>query len=227
LTIEFTPDGLTVLAANSNRSVIVDITTTVNAVGEIKNLATVFPDKSGDVWLAGYETDEVETRWGTVDVLKEGKDGPTLGAVFRVWAEVANPEGEPATIKKPVSVGDESTWTTDEDGKLTIEGLRYSRFADDVALFKDGEPFEDGYVKYWLEEIKAPKGHELLAEMIPFEVDDADKRIDVTVTNVPSNAGFVLPPVGGIGSPAWYRTGLLLVCGALVLALQVRRRRMA
>ena len=81
------------------------------------------------------------------------------------------------------------------DGTVTISGLRYSDWADNATVAVG----EDGYQSYWLAEIVAPDGFELLAAPIEFTVTAATSAVgvDLEVVNVPSNAGFTLPLTGG------------------------------
>ncbi|MFT3889457.1 MAG: SpaA isopeptide-forming pilin-related protein [Arachnia sp.] len=90
---------------------------------------------------------------------------------------------------------------------------------------------------YWLRETRAPDGHVLLAEDVPFEVTGAGTVVlhgthpQVVVSEVggawrltvTDPTAFVLPLTGGQGSHAWTVAGVLLmvVSGALIVARRI------
>lgn len=227
VTVDFTAAGRAILAANPATQVVVDIVTTVNTVGEIANQALVYPNAASfdiDPGQPGGPTitPEVETRWGSITIEKVGEGaGALTGAVFQVFTSAA----DAATQTNPVTLGGSTEFeVVNTDGTLTIAGLRYSDFANGVAV----APGDVGYLQYYLVEVQAPDGYELLAEPIEFTITAATTAagIDLTVTNVPHNGGFQLPFTGGTGSGLLYLVGLGLIAGGIVF-LVVRRRRSA
>ena len=84
---------------------------------------------------------------------------------------------------------------------------------------------------YCLVETKAPEGYSLQADPIPFRVlaDDAEGKVptEVTVTDVPKNAGFRLPLTGANGVIFLTVAGALLVAGGAVVAYANKRRHVA
>ncbi len=220
VTVEFTEPGLAKLAANKTSQVQVVITTTVNTIGEIKNQALVYPNKfSIDSNTSPMETPEVETKWGAITLKKTNKaDGePLAGAKFSVFTT----EADAKAGTNPVELGGETVFATPANGELTIAGLRYSNFANGV-LVAEGEA---GFLNYFLAEVEAPAGFELLAAPIKFQVTQATTAVgvDLDVVNVPSNSGFELPLTGGTGTTLLYAGGLLLVAGAVLLLVRSRR----
>lgn len=224
LTVQFTEAGRAVLAAHSTAQVLVEVTTTVNAVGEIANNALLYPNEASFDVRPGEPggpvvTPPVLTKWGSITVLKTDDDGAALaGAVFSVYASQADAEAG----TNPISLGGQTTFTAGADGTLTISGLRYSDYANGQTV----APGDPGYQAYWLVEVEAPSGFELLADPVEFTVTAATSTagVDLTVENVPSNAGFELPFTGGSGRALLYVLGfaLLVVAGAVVI---VSRRR--
>lgn len=227
VTVDFTADGRAILADRNTTRVVVDIVTTVNTIGEIVNQALVYPHAASFDIEPGEPggpttTPEVETRWGGITIEKVAEGGATLtGAVFQVFTSAA----DAAAQTNPVTLNGETEFeVVAADGTLTIEGLRYSDFANGGTV----APGEAGYVQYYLVEVQAPDGYELLAEPIDFTITAATTAagIDLTVTNVPHNGGFQLPFTGGTGTGLLYLVGLGLIAGGIVF-LVVRRRKNA
>lgn len=225
VTVEFTAAGRAILAANNTTQVVVDIITTVNAVGEIANQALVYPNAASfdiDPGEPGgpTTTPEVETRWGGLTVAKVGQGGAALtGAVFQVFTSAA----DAAAQTNPVTLnGDTEFEVVNADGTLTLSGLRYSDFANGATV----APGDAGYLQYYLVEVQAPSGYELLAAPIEFTVTAATTAagIDLTVTNVPHNGGFQLPFTGGTGTGLLYLAGIGLIAGGVVFLVVKRRR---
>ena len=225
VTVEFTAAGRAVLAAHNTTSVVVDLVTTVNTVGEISNEALVYPNQASfdiDPGQPGGPTvtPPVETRWGGITVQKVNGSGTALtGAQFQVFTTAA----DAAAQTNPVTIGGQSTFTvTNTDGTLTISGLRYSDFANGVTV----APGDPGFVQYYLVETVAPTGYELLANPVQFTVTAATSAagIDLTVTNVPHNAGFELPFTGGTGPGMLYLAGITLIAAGITFLIIKRRR---
>lgn len=224
VTVEFTPAGRAVLAAHNGTEVQVVLTAAVNAVGEVSNTAVLYPNAGSYTVAPGQPggptvTPEVITKWGEITVEKTDESGsPITGAVFSVY-----PTQQDAIDGTNAIVLDGTTeFAVAADGTVTISGLRYSDWADNASV----APGEDGYRTYWLAEIVAPDGFELLAEPIEFTVtaDTTAAGIDLEVVNVPSNAGFTLPMTGGAGTTLFLAGGALLLAGAVLLAVRSRRK---
>ncbi|WP_159793734.1 SpaH/EbpB family LPXTG-anchored major pilin [Puerhibacterium puerhi] len=224
LTVEFTEAGRAVLAAHHDTQVVVQVVTTVNTVGEIENTALLYPNRSSFDVEPGRpggptETPEVQTKWGGLTLQKVNPAGDALsGAVFAVYTS----EADARAGRNPVTLGGRTEFPVAADGTLTLTGLRYSDFANGQQV----APGDEGYRAYWIAELKAPAGYELLAEPVQFEVTAATSAagIDLEVENVPSNAGFALPLTGGVGTTLLSVAGALILGGALFLAVRGRRR---
>lgn len=207
--------ALEALKADASSTVKTTITAEVVAAGEIDNDATLTFSRDGET-----ETEVpgnlVTAKFGGLKVKKISSSGEVLGgAEF----EVRMAHTPDFNASKTVTVAGVSTWVSSTDGELTIDGLRYSAFAE-------GEEVQEGsgkYNFYWLVETKAPQGFELLTEPIPFVVDAQTATAQVlSVTNVPHNAGGFLPKTGANGSIAAFAGGLIVAGVATVLL--VRRK---
>ena len=226
VTVRFLADGLLKLAANNADQVVVGLTTTVNTVGEILNQAYTYPNEGSNVFVPGNPDGpppgETITKWGGLTLHKVGMNGTSLtGAVFQVFTSAA----DAAARTNPVTLGGTTSFeVVNADGTLSLSGLRYSDWANGAAVAPD----EAGYIQYYLVEVEAPAGYELLAQPIEFTIDAATTAtgIDLEVTNVPK---FTLPFTGGAGAGMFYTLGLLLVGGGalFLIVARVRARRIA
>jgi fimbrial isopeptide formation D2 family protein/LPXTG-motif cell wall-anchored protein len=224
--VTFNAAGLAILKANNTTRVKVNIKTTVNAIGEIKNEATVFPNLPSLTITPGDPggppvTPPVETKWGAVTVKKtDSVNAAALaGATFRVYKSAA----DAAAGTNPITVGGVTDFVSGANGELTISGLRYSGFANGAVV----APGATGYIKYYLVETVAPTGYELLTAPIEFTVDAATTAVgvDVNVKNVKVPTGsFVLPATGGTGTAIFVGVGVFAIAGAVLLMVRSRRR---
>lgn len=224
VTVEFTAAGLAALAAHNSTEVQVVITAAVNEIGEIANTAVLYPNLGSFTITPGEPggptvTPEVITKWGDITVEKTDKAGaPLTGAVFSVYPT----QQDAADGTNAIALGGATEFAVAADGTVTISGLRYSDWANNAAVAAG----DAGYQTYWLAEIVAPDGFELLAEPIEFTVTAATTAVgvDLEVVNVPSNAGFKLPLTGGAGTTLFIAGGVLLLGGAVLLAIRSRRK---
>lgn len=70
-------------------------------------------------------------------------------------------------------------------------------------------------MEYWLAEVKAPEGQQLLAEPVNFTIDSFGGEKTIDVNNTANTNAFVLPLTGGTG------TALLTMLGLGILAIVV------
>ena len=107
--------------------------------------------------------------------------------------------------------------------------INYLRANDYVNGAKKDQLTDEDY--YCLVETKAPEGYNLQADPLPFRVlaEKAEKKAatEVTVTDVPKNAGFRLPLTGANGVIFLTVAGALLVAGGAVVAYANKRRHVA
>lgn len=204
------------LQADPNAKVKVEINVLGKESGEIDNQAKVTFQRAGEN-VTEVLSNRVVTKFGGIKILKVSTANVMLpGAVFEVWASKTN---DFKTAAK-VSINGTDSWTTPASGEITIDGLRYSAFADGSAVTSSSGK----YNHYWLVETKAPKGYELLAKPVPFTVGSQVGTVPVlSVVNTPHNAGGKLPLTGGSGSLAAIGVGLALAgAGAFFLTRRSR-----
>lgn len=204
---------------------------TVNekAVAKIENnhAELTYSNNPAESSNTGKLTDEETVYSAKIVIDKYVKDSKTTklaGAEFVLYKEVKAEDSETA-IKYYYKWNDTSKkveWTdkkeeatvktTDESGAASFDGIA------------DGT--------YYLEEIKAPKGYNMLASAVEVVVD-GDKEVDgstavteakLTVTaEVANQTGTQLPSTGGMGTKILYAIGALLVIGAGVLLVTKKR----
>lgn len=186
------------------------------------------PNKSylsyGEEGTPGFKTPEKETTTYTwkFDVfkytLKDEKEVALAGAVFSISknADGSDPikliaEGNNVyRVAKDGEEGAITEITTDESGKFVIKGL-------------DSDT-------YYLNEITAPDGYNVLGEPIKVVIDkdgkvnaSEDNATGVDVIKVLNQTGSELPSTGGIGTTIFYIVGAVLVIGAAVVLVSKKR----
>ncbi|WP_165384193.1 SpaH/EbpB family LPXTG-anchored major pilin [Leucobacter triazinivorans] len=248
LMVDFTPDGLQKMMVRHGHHVVLTFSTRITGLGSVENVAQIWPDGFDIDWQPGepggpVTTNPSETKFGGVMVLKTNDAQPAAalpGAKFEVYTEVDG-DGRPVAASKVViddGAAGVSQWETAADGTLTIDGLRHSDWAGNAQVVDtDGDDEisdEEGFVQYYLVEVVAPSvngvDYSLLPMPVPFtvtgEASTDPAQPDLTVVNVPKNAGFSLPLTGGAGMTLIIVLGALLVAGgaASFLVTQARRR---
>ena len=246
-TAEFTADGRAKLIANrkdDNTKVQMDLSGTVKdkveADGLFKNKAVLLPNapsngwkpNSGEVPPPDYPHSEVVSKFGKVKITKVNAKDPATklkGAQFEVYqctpqsTPTANFESVDATLDKKLSPAGTTTFETDTDGVVTIDGLRNNDWENNEAVTNPGY--------YCLVEVKAPEGFELQTRPIAFQVLQTNSTADneytlaTTVKDVPTNGGFNLPLTGAAGVGVLIGAGALLVGGSGAIALANKRRK--
>lgn len=217
VTVRFTEAGLDLLAAHDTARVVIEIDTEVVGIGEIANTATVFPNEHAIDTGTGITTPPSVSKFGNATAKKVDADGAALaGAKFQVYPTLADAEAGTNALE----IDGTSVWTSDAEGLLTISGLRYSDFREGVQIADRAQ-----WTHYYLAEIEAPAGFELLAEPIEFDVTSGDTAVDLTITNVRANGAFMLPLTGAAGTGLIVVAGGLLLTGSVLLAARSRRTR--
>ena len=246
-TAEFTADGRAKLVANrkdDNTKVQMDLAGTVKdkveSDGLFKNKAILLPNAPSNGWTPGsgtvpppdYPNSEVVSKFGKVKITKVSSVDTTAklkGAEFEVYqctpqtTPTANFESVDATLDKKLSPAGTTTYTTDANGEVTIDGLRNNDWANNAKVTNPGY--------YCLVETKAPEGFELQTRPIAFQVLESNSTADntytlnTTVKDVPKNGGFNLPLTGAAGIGVLIGAGALLVGGSGAIALANTRRK--
>ncbi|WP_405219295.1 SpaH/EbpB family LPXTG-anchored major pilin [Agrococcus sp. Ld7] len=197
LSIDFTETGIEALEANADQRVAIEIDTTITALGTgtIQNTASVS--------INGTEipSNTASAYFGGIELQKNDDQGAALeGAAF----EVVDADGNVVTIN---GVGE---FTSDEDGVVTIAGLRTNA---------------DGNATYTVREKSAPAGYQLgsTTEWTIAVPVGTNAAVELTVVNAQVPA-YALPVTGGSGQAAFMIGGAGLLLGALGFML-VRRRK--
>ena len=246
-TAEFTADGRAKLVANrkdDTTKVQMDLVGTVKEKvgtdGIFKNKGILLPNaptngwkpNSGEVPPPDYPNSEVISKFGKVKITKVSAADPAAklkGAEFEVYQ--CTPQSTPAknfdsvdaTLDKKLSPAGVTTYVTDANGEVTIDGLRNNDWANNAKVAKPDW--------YCLVETKAPAGFELQTRPIAFQVLETNSTADnqytlaTTVKDAPHNGGFHLPVTGAAGVGVLIAAGSALVAGAGAITIANKRRK--
>lgn len=222
--------------------------------GDLKNQATHFQNNPNDTQdykpgdtpndTPGEPTNEVHTFYGDLEFTKVNSGGQSLAdAEFKVFGIKGDQTCDTLDWKNPGNNAKEQktanqtdgVWKSGANGKVTITGLHANNIANyNMARDENGNvtvrETKNEWTSYCLVETKSPKGYELLAKPIKFEIN-ANKETgangeDVwTVANGSVKVGNTdnqvvnledstpkLPLTGGMG------IGILAALGALIIA---------
>ena len=248
-TAEFTAAGRQKLLDNrkdDTTKVQMDLSGTVKdkveADGLFKNKAILLPNAPSNGWTPGsgevpppdYPNSEVVSKFGKVKITKVNAKDDTQklqGAEFEVYkctpqsTPTANFESVDARLDEKLSPAGTTTYTTDTDGVVTIDGLRNNDWENNATVAEADRGW------YCLVETKAPEGFELQTRPIAFQVLESNSKADneytlaTTVKDVPKNGGFNLPLTGAAGIGVLIGAGALLVGGSGAIALANKRRK--
>lgn len=158
ITVDFLAPGRVKLqdaiAQDPHVQVQIDYDTTVLAEGEHTNEAILYPSQEAIEQQHGIE-DTAVTKWGPISVLVHEIDEPTnqiAGAKFQLYL---SPE-DAAAQRNPVTVDGVDEWETDAQGRLVVNGLRFSGFINGL----ERETSDPLYRYYWFVPIHLPDGWE-------------------------------------------------------------------
>ena len=199
-----------------------------NAVAKIENNAATLTYSNDPIDTSKTTTtpEDRETVYSAKVVInkyvKDSNNEKLAGAKFVLYKEVKTDDSDTTTkyyykwndtVKKvewTTNKADATVKTTDANGAAAFDGL------------KDGT--------YYLEEVKAPAGYNLLKTPVQVTVNGANATTanlsSLTVTgNVENSSGAELPETGGMGTTIFYVLGSVLILAAVVLL--VTRKRMS
>ena len=191
------------------------------AVAKVENNAATLtysndPTDSNSTTTTPEDIETVYSAKIVIDKYETGKENVKLaGATFVLYKEGANNTKLyyqwDNTAKKVVWVSDKAGATpkvTDNNGSTSFDGLA------------DGT--------YYLEEIKAPVGYNMLDEAVSVTVNGANATVadlsSLTITQkVENSTGSQLPATGGMGTTIFYVLGTILVLGSVILLITKKR----
>ena len=199
-----------------------------NAVAKIENNAATLTYSNDPIDTSKTTTtpEDKETVYSAKVVINKyvkGNNNEKLaGAKFVLYKEVKTDDSDTTTkyyykwndtakkVEWTTSKADATVKTTDANGAAAFDGL------------KDGT--------YYLEEVKAPAGYNLLKDPAEVVVNGASANAanpsSLTVTgNIENSSGAELPETGGMGTTIFYVLGSVLILAAVVLL--VTRKRMS
>lgn len=218
--VTFTESFLNKLTANSKLYVTYSATVNENAVVKdsmINKTHLTYGNKN-------TETNKPETITKTfgIPVLKYTgiEKTPLAGAKFKLYTD-SNCNDESTALK--FSLNNNNKYRYDStNGKTVLTSLETTGRIDIEGL-------EAG--TYYLKEIEAPKGYNLLANAVEVQITQDGKVMvkkganleEVTEVEVENKTGKVLPSTGGAGTTMIYLVGAVLVLGSGVVLATKRR----
>lgn len=212
------------LEANRGQRVRVNLTATLNEIGEgdgdVANRARSYGQINyADGTTSPFDTpeDDVVTYLGKVLVNKTGQNGAALsGATFQLYR--CNADADLAG--DALTVNGANSWTTNDNGLITIDGLHVTDIQNSTEEINNS---------YCLVETAAPAGYELLTQPVVFNLARADRTSNevrgtkvtlsqqVDVQNVPTTTNR-LPSTGGMGVLITALAGLAIIGGGVYAA---------
>ena len=174
---------------------------------------------------------EVYTYSIQINKVDGGNNTPLKGAQFEVYTSATG--GDAIKFVYNTETGIYTVATAEQIANTAIKTTTVIDMSNVSSATFNG--LKNG--SYYLQEIKAPDGYNLLRDRTPVEVknytyaDDQQKKIigekaenGPTISTVANFTGTELPTTGGIGTTIFYLIGAILVIGAGVVF--VTRRRM-
>ncbi len=129
-----------------------DYDTTVEAEGNHGNQAVLYPGL-GAIRDENGISDTTSTKWGSLSVSLFDEDDmgtPIPGATFELYLTAQDAMNR----QNRVVIDGRDRWTTDDNGRLTITGLRFSEFVNGV----DRDPTDPLFRNYWVVPVSIPRG---------------------------------------------------------------------
>ena len=216
--IEFTAAGRARLAAaaaaHPGVTVQIDYDTVVLASGGLRNEAILQIDD------ADAANDTAETKWGPLEIIVHERGNPNhkiAGARFQVYLT----EADALAGTNPITVDGLHEWTSDAQGRILINGLRFSDFVNGLNV-ELGDPL---YRTYYVMMTHIPEGYTGVKTPIGLSVTSTTEA-QVAVVELWRSAG---PGPGGLPVTGGQMAGagllLALALGSSAFALLAARKR--
>ncbi len=213
-------------------------------------VAGIYADTDGGSWEVAYsegwcstivEIYDYTTNDITVKKADKAQQDKTLnGAGFYLYYEVNEEEGGKETLNRYYYSGYDATYHTATWVKALKEGTEFTVPAEALVLTTQDDGTAKAYCispgDYFLEEVTAPDGYNLLTHVIDFSIttygvvisSDPDVVLDeggsltITILNTP---GVILPDTGGPGTEPFRIAGLFVSGSALCLLYIILNRK--
>ena len=217
--IEFTPAGRAALAAaiaaHPSATVTVDFDARVLSEGELRN------EVSLEIGGSVVASDSAVTKWGGLGIEVRERGNPSHlipGARFQLFLSAE----DAAAGRNPIAVNGVDEWTTDSNGRITINGLRFSNFANG----RDLQPGDPLFREYFVVLTRIPDGYTGAKAPIALTVTSA-AHIDVALVELQrsgSGGGGGGLPVTGAQLTGIAMLAMLLLGGGAMFLLRRRDR---
>ncbi|WP_426706568.1 SpaH/EbpB family LPXTG-anchored major pilin [Corynebacterium auriscanis] len=221
--VVFTETGRGKLVGKPNQKVFTSITTkTTKFVEHVPNDATLIVNNGSSESDTEKKSNEVHTYWGQVVVHKvDGDSNQNLqGAEFQVVKCQAGNGGYQQVGDDALTINGEKTFTTNDQGLVSIKGIHVTDFADNTEKQSD----------YCLKETKAPEGYVGNDQLIHFELrkdqyqEGQPESIKYTAEVKNYTDSNRLPNTGGAGFIGLVLAGLAIIGGGAFWAVRNSRR---
>lgn len=189
--------------------------------GTFTNEVRLFPDSNTLAGRGTAASDATSTKFGPLEIIvhEKGNDANRIpGARFELFLTAE----DAANRTNPVTVWGVSEWTTDANGTIVIEGLRFSDFVNGL----DRDSSDPLYRTYYIRMIEVPAGWTGSADPIGLVVNSSTEAQVALVELYRAEEGGStggLALTGGQIAGAWVLGAVLVVLG--ILALLARRRK--
>ncbi|AFM08163.2 SpaH/EbpB family LPXTG-anchored major pilin [Corynebacterium pseudotuberculosis] len=227
VTVSLTKTGLDKLENDQVVKVKIPAVVQENFNGTIPNTANVIQNVPNSEEDKKTTTNEVKTYYGGVKFIKvsaadtsqklEGAEFKVFGVKEDQTCDKESVDGDKQVLEQVKVNGVSQTYKSNVDGTVTISGLHVNDYANST----EGTP--NLYKSYCLVETKSPKGYELFAAPISFEIKKSEvegKEDPIRLLSEVGQDGKLknledttpnLPMTGGAG------IGILAALGALII----------
>lgn len=130
----------------------IDYDTTVQGEGALSNEVVLYPSQGALDTGIGVR-DSAITKWGPLSVTVMQRDDPSRPVAGAIVELYATPQDAFAR-RNPVTINGVSQWATDDQGRLVINGLRFSEFVNGL----DRETSDPLFRDYWVVPVGLPDG---------------------------------------------------------------------
>lgn len=189
---------------------------------EIPNQAKLqYINETGIEYLAESDIPKVYTGGTGILKLDSATEAPLEGATFKIARD--------ATAEQ-IEAGEAVSLMVNEAEHQVVFAVFYAdaELTDKVTEYTSGEDgkilmYGLAYGTYYIVEIKAPEGYNLLTEPVTVEINE-QSHLDESVVTV-YNTKFLLPETGGMGTGLFTVFGLVCIGGALMISVICLRKK--